>query len=356
MQSLIPYSRQSIDIFDVMAVSESLRSDWLTCGPKITEYEQAFNNYTGSGNAIAVNSGTSALIIALKTVIKPGDEVITSPLTFIATSNAILANGGVPVFVDVDDSLLIDTELIEDKITSKTKAILCIDYAGHPCNYDRLKEIASKHNLFLIADAAHSIGATYKDSPVGSLAHITCTSTNAIKNMTTGEGGVIFTDYNYIANKARSFRDSGRKNGLMYELSFNYKITDFQCALGLSQLNKLDGFIKRKNQIAKKYDELDIAIPRAKDILHAFHLYVIRIKERDKLRKYLQDKGIGSQINYSPLVYLHPYYQNLGYKDGICPNAEKAANEILSIPMYASLTDEQVDYVIETIKEYRGDL
>jgi len=274
-RSFIPYGRQWIDEEDIQAVVEVLRSDWLTTGPKVAEFEQAFADYVGAKYAVAVNNGTAALHAAMYALdIGLGDVVILPPMTFVATANAVVFQGGTPVFADVDpDTLLIDPNEVEDKITPKTKAIVAVDYAGHPCDYDALRTVAAKHDLFLVADACHALGAEYKGSKVGSLADLTVFSFHPLKHITTGEGGMIVTDNLEFAQKMRTFRNHGintdhrqrsEQNTWYYEmedLGYNYRITDIQCALGISQLQKLPKFLKRRCEIAALYDEALADIP-----------------------------------------------------------------------------------------------
>jgi len=370
----IPYGRQSIDENDVFAACTVIRSEWLTTGPKITEFEQLLAEYVGVKYGVAVSNGTAALHCAMYAIdIQPGDEVIVSPITFIATANSIIYQGATPVFVDVSpETLLIDPDKIEEKITDKTKAIIAVDYAGHPCDYDRLKKISNKYNIALIADACHALGAEYKGKRVGSLADITVFSFHPVKHITTGEGGMLTTNsYKYV-EKIKSFRNHGidmdfrerSKKSLwnyeMIELGYNYRITDIQCALGISQLSKLDFFIKKRHEIAAVYNRFFKSV---KDITpisvlnnchHAYHLYVIKINSSSRINRHdlfnlLRKAGIGVNVHYKP-VYWHLYYKKLGYLHGICPQAEKAYTSILSLPIFPGLTDSLIKYITETLK------
>ncbi|MCX5815836.1 MAG: UDP-4-amino-4,6-dideoxy-N-acetyl-beta-L-altrosamine transaminase [Proteobacteria bacterium] len=374
---MIPYGRQSIDNDDIAAVNEVLRSDWLTTGPKVTEFEENFARYTGAKFAVAVSSGTAALHAAMYALgIGRGDEVIVPPMTFAATANCIVYQGGTPVFADVNaDTLLIDPEQVEKKITSKTKAIIAVDYAGQPCDYDVLWKIADKHRLALVADACHSLGGRYKDRPVGSLALLNAFSFHPVKHITTGEGGMITTDDSNLAERMRIFRNHGittdhqqrEKQGSwfyeMVDLGYNYRITDFQCALGISQLKKLPLWLERRRTIAHYYDEIFHNLTFIKplsvknDVSHAYHLYVIRLDlnsahmDRGMVFHSLRESGIGVNVHYIP-VHLHPFYkENFGTKLGLCPVAENVYEQILSLPMYSDMHDEQIKNIINTIKK-----
>lgn len=371
---MIPYSHQFIDKDDLNSVKEAMLSDWLTQGPKVKEFETALAKYCGSKYAVAVSNGTAALQAAYFAInIKKGDEIITSPLTFAATSNAAIWQGAKPVFVDIDETGNIDPDLIEEKITKKTKAIVAIDYAGLPCNLDRLIKIAKKHGLSLIEDAAHSLGAEYKSKKVGGIADLTTFSFHPVKSITTGEGGAIMTNSKELYEKLLVFRSHGitkdqdrfinKSHGPWYhemqELGLNYRLTDIQAALGISQLNKLDSFINKRVGIVERYDkELGgingLILPKAvfKDRRSSWHLYPIRVRSENRVFIFeeLQKNGIGVQVHYIP-VYWHPYYQKLGYKRGSCPNAEKWYGSEISIPIYPSLKKEDQKRVIEVLKE-----
>jgi perosamine synthetase len=374
--TLLPYSRQSLDEEDIHAVVEVLRSDWLTTGPKVPEFEEAFANFVGSSHAVAVSSGTAALHAAVFAAgIGPGDEVIVPPMTFAATANAVVFQGGKPVFADVDaDTLLIDPAKAESKINPRTKAIIAVDYAGQPCDYDSLRTIAERHRLTLIADACHALGATYKGQKVGALADLNVFSFHPVKHITTGEGGMITTDNLKFAEWMEVFRNHGitsdhhqrEKQGSwfyeMVELGYNYRLTDFQCALGISQLLKLPKWVSRRQKIAEHYDKAfqDIEgiqpLKIRSDVSHAYHLYVIRLdqtklgKGRSKIFKEFRANGIGVNVHYIP-VHLHPYYRKkFETHIGLCPIAEQAYEGILSLPMFAGLSDEEVEKVIATVR------
>jgi perosamine synthetase len=369
--SLIPYGRQWIDEEDIQAIVEVLRSDWLTQGPKVQEFEEAFARFVGTRYAVAVNSGTAALHCAFYSIgIGPGDEVIVPPITFAATANSVVFQGGTPIFVDVQpDTLLLDPDLIEEKITSKTKAIIAVDFAGHPCDYDRLKEISLKHGLALVADGCHALGALHKGKKVGSIADLTVFSFHPVKNITTGEGGMVTTDDPELAQRMRIFRNHGittdhhqrnRQASWFYEmvdLGYNYRITDFQSALGLSQLVKLPDWTKRRRKIAKQYDSFFSKVKEIEplaireDIDHAYHLYVVQLglsglrKTRGEFFASLRAEGIGVNVHYIP-VYLHPYYRDrFGTGPGLCPVAEVNYERILSLPIFPLMNQADIQRV-----------
>jgi len=272
---MIPYSRQSIDEEDIQAVVEVLRSDWLTTGPKVDEFERAFAGHVGAEEAVAVSNGTAALHAAMYALrIGPNDEVIVPALTFSATANCVVFQGGTPVFSDVDrGTLLINPASVEANITHRTKAIIAVDFAGQPCDYDSLRALANRHRLTLVADTCHSLGGSYKGLPVGSLAKLNTFSFHPVKHITTGEGGMITTNNPELAKRMRVFRNHGittdhrQREALgswfyeMIDLGYNYRITDFQCALGLSQLNKLSSWVARRQEIARRYDAAFAELP-----------------------------------------------------------------------------------------------
>jgi perosamine synthetase len=377
---MIPYGRQFIDEDDIRAVVDVLRSDWLTTGPKVAEFEQIFAKQVGATEAVAVSNGTAALHAAMYALgIGPGDEIIVPAMTFAATANCVAFQGATPIFVDVDpEKLLIDPDRVKEKITSRTKAVIAVDYAGHPADYDYLKPIAEDHGIALIADACHALGAVYKSRPVGSLANLNTFSFHPVKHIATGEGGMITTDDPELAKSMRRFRNHGitsdhhqrEKQGSwfyeMVDLGYNYRITDFQCALGISQLKKLNRFLEHRRKVAKKYDLAFSGMPAIKplivdpDILHAYHLYVIRVNfeslggNRRTCFRTLRQKGIAVNVHYIP-VHLHPYYRKtFGTGPGLCPVAEAAYEQIFSIPMFAGITDEETQKVISVVSEIVG--
>lgn len=372
----IPYGRQLIDSDDIQSVIEVLKSDYLTTGPKVHEFERAVAEYVGAKYAVAVNSGTAALHCAMSALgISDGDEVIVPAITFAATANCVVFQGGIPIFVDVDpETLLIDPESVLNNITKKTKAIIAVDYAGQPCDYKQLRDIAAKYNLKLVADSCHAIGSEYNNQRTGSLTDMTVFSFHPVKHITTGEGGMITTNNNSYDKRIRSFRNHGistdhhqRKDKAtwfyeMTDIGYNYRITDFQCALGLSQLNKLPGFIKKRQYLAAAYDksikEVNGITPLKKNqgLSHAYHLYVVQIDkcsfgtDRDDTFAYLRKHNVGVNVHYIP-VHLHPYYQkNFSTKPEQCPNAERAYHNILSLPMHPALKTGDIEHIISLLK------
>ncbi len=374
--AFLPYGRQTIDEDDIQAVIDVLRSDYLTTGPAVERFEAALAHATGATHAVAVNSGTSALhAMYFAAGIGPGDEIITSPLTFAATANAALYLGATVRFVDAEpDTGNIDPDLVEAAITERTKAIVAVDFAGHPADYARLREIAERHGLRLLADAAHSLGATYDGQPVGALADATELSFHPVKPITTAEGGALVTNYADIASRAARFRthgitktkdefdahDPGSWWYEQHDLGFNYRLTDVQAALGASQLKKLDKFIIRRRQIAALYDEaladLDaVERPgRRSNVESGWHLYVLHTcnpEYRKPLFEHLRSHDIGVQVHYLP-VYWHPYYQRLGYERGRCPQAETYYATSISLPIHPSMTDYDVFRVVDIVKAW----
>ncbi|HLC19748.1 MAG TPA: UDP-4-amino-4,6-dideoxy-N-acetyl-beta-L-altrosamine transaminase [Candidatus Nanoarchaeia archaeon] len=359
----IPYGKPCIDEDDIRTVVEVLRSDWLTTGPKVAEFEQAFTQYIGCRYAIAVSSGTAALELAVASLELGNGEVITTPMTFVATANSLLYNNLTPVFVDIDDTLNINPKELEAKITSKTKAIMTVDFAGQPCNYTEIKNIAKKHNLKVIEDAAHALGASWNETKVGNIADITAFSFHPVKNITTGEGGMITTNNREYYDKCLMLRHHGiDKNDKtfggdwafnMKVLGRNYRLTDFQCALGISQLKKLDRYNKRRAEIAQRYTEElkkinEIKLPMINNKSHAWHLFVILCNKIDRNRLFdkLKQKSIGANVHYIP-VYKHEFYKHMKVN---CPGTEWVGNKILTLPLYPTMTNEEVQYVIDAVK------
>ncbi|WP_277673312.1 UDP-4-amino-4,6-dideoxy-N-acetyl-beta-L-altrosamine transaminase [Piscibacillus halophilus] len=374
-EEFIPYGKQYIDEEDIQAVNEVLKSPYLTTGPKVEEFEKKLCEFTGAKYAVAISNGTSALHAACYAAgIKAGDEVITTPITFAASANCILYCGGTPVFADIDpDTWNISPKEIEKKITSKTKAVIAVDFTGQAVQLDEIREICKKHKLILIEDAAHSIGTKYNGVPVGGIADLTTFSFHPVKTITCGEGGAILTNNKEFYKKMQLFRSHGitRETKLMtqnpyngyneqIELGYNYRMTDFQAALGSSQLSKLEIFSQRRSEIVKQYNEAFSKMPQItiqKEIPESDttrHLYIIRINSdslkvgREEIYKAINAENVGLQVHYMP-VYHHPYYQKLGYKKGLCPVAESLYEEIITIPLYYSLTNEDVESIINAI-------
>ena len=374
---MLPYGRQWVDEADVQAVVEVLRSDWLTTGPKVDEFEQAFADFVGAREAVAVSNGTAALHAAMYAVgIGPGDEVIVPPMTFAASANCVVFQGGTPVFADVDpDTLLLDPAQVEAKITPRTKAIIAVDYTGQPCDYDALRAIADRHGLILVADACHALGGSYKGCPVGSLADLSTFSFHPVKHITTGEGGMITTDDPELARRMRVFRNHGittdhrqrdQQGSWFYEmvdLGYNYRLTDIQCALGMSQLRKLPGWVARRQTIARRYNAAFAEMPAVgslgvrEEVSHAYHLYMIRLDvtqlraTRTEVFAALRAEGIGVNVHYIP-VHLHPFYrERFGTGPGLCPVAEAAYEQIISLPIFPCMSDDDIDDVIAAVRK-----
>jgi perosamine synthetase len=376
-EETLAYGGQTIEDDDIHAVAETLRADLLTTGPKVDAFEEAFADFVGTEEAVAVSNGTAALHAAMRAInVGPGDEVIVPTITFAATANSVTFEGGTPVFADVDpDTLLLAPASVEEKVSPDTKAIVGVDYMGQPCRYDALREIAEAHDLVLLDDACHATGGSYKGRPVGSLADLNTFSLHPVKNMTTGEGGMITTDDADWAEKMRRFRNHGitsthherAEEGSWYyeipEAGYNYRLTDFQCALGMSQLQKLPGWVERRREIASSYDEafrsMEAVEPvkRREDALCAYHLYVIQLAldqlqaDRKKIFEALQAEGIGVNVHYIP-VHLQPHYrENFGTEPGLCPNAEAAYERILTLPVFPRMNEADVEDVIRAVRK-----
>lgn len=374
----ISYGRQCIEQDDIDAVVEVLKSDALTCGPKIGELERKLCEVTGAKYAVVVSNGTAALHLAAMTAgLQEGDEAIVSPITFAASANCVLYCGAKPVFADVNpETYNIDPKSVRQRITPATKAIVAVDYTGQAVELDEIKELCREHNLVLIEDAAHAIGTKYKGRPVGSNADMTCFSFHPVKTITAGEGGAITTNDEKLYRRLLRLRAHGitrnqeemvhPTDALWYneqvELGYNYRMTDFQAALLLSQLNKLPRFSARRKEIVEKYDKAFADMPEIivqKEIPESDttrHLYILRLNpekltcDRRQFFDAMHAENIYTQVHYLP-VYWHSCYEKLGYPKGLCPNAEKLYEEIMSIPLYYGLTDEDVEDVIRAVKK-----
>jgi UDP-4-amino-4,6-dideoxy-N-acetyl-beta-L-altrosamine transaminase len=379
---IIPYGRQSIDREDITEITKVLRSDWITQGPKIKEFEEALCQYIGTKYAVVVSSGTAALHLACLAIgLKKGDEAITTPITFVATANSIIYSGAEPKFAEIDyKTVNIDPQQIRKKITKKTKAILPVHFAGLACDMEEINKIARDNHLIVIEDAAHALGAEYKNSKVGSCKYsdLAIFSFHPVKHITTGEGGAITTNNKKLYEKLIALRSHGiyknknmtKKYGLWYyemrELGFNYRMNDIQCALGISQLRKIDSFIERRKEIANIYNKAlaEIANVELQDVpenrKHSYHLYLLKIDfnklgiSRQSFTNRLRRIGIQTQVHYIP-VYRQPYYRsrcNISFSS--FPKSEKYYQQALSIPIYPLMSNKDVIYVSRAIKEALG--
>ena len=373
-EALLPYGRQTLTEADVAAATEVLRSDWLTTGPKVAEFEEAIADYVDARHAVSFSSGTAALHAAvLAAGLKPGDEAITTPLTFCATANAALYGGGTPVFADVrDETLTIDPKEVERRITPRTKVLLPVDYAGQPADLDALLALADRHKLLIIEDAAHALGAKYRSHMVGSISHMSVFSFHAVKHLTTGEGGMVTTNNGEFVQRLREVRNHGIDSDArarqadgqwhyeMTTLGFNYRLTDIACALGLAQLPRLPANLARRRAIAARYEKAlatvsSLALPIVEaDVTSAWHLYPVRVDtsiDRAEVFNALRAEGLGVNVHYIP-VHLHPYYRSrFGYRGGEFPIAETASGRLISLPMFHGMTDEDVDDVILAVEK-----
>jgi perosamine synthetase len=376
-KTLLPYGRQAIEESDISAVVETLRSDWLTTGPKVSEFEEGMAATVGAAYAVSFSSGTAALHGAASAAgLENGDEAITSPLTFVATANSVLYQGAQPVFADVSpDSLNLDPEKIAERISLRTKAVLAVDYAGHPSDLTPMLQLAERHGLIVIEDACHALGARYQGRKVGSIAHMTVFSFHPVKHITSGEGGMVTTDDPAYAERLRRFRNHGISSEVrqrqaqgqwryeMVSLGFNYRLTDIACALGLQQLKRLESNLARRHQIAATYEAAfgglaGLLIPGVRsDVTPAWHLYPVRLKleelsgDREELFRALRAENIGVNVHYIP-VHLQPYYRGrFGYKGGEFPVAESASERLISLPMFHGMGDDDVKDVIHAVKK-----
>ena len=376
-KTFLPYGRQSIDESDIQGVVDVLRSDWLTTGPRVAEFEEAFAAWVGAKYAVSFSSGTAALHgAAFAAGLKPGDEAITSPMTFAATANCVLYQGATPVFADVSpDTLNLDPEDCARRITPRTKAILPVDYAGHPADLDAVAAFAEKHGLVVIEDACHALGAEYRGRRVGSISQMSVFSFHPVKHLTTGEGGMVSTDNSAFAETLRRFRNHGISSDArqrqqdgewFYEmvlLGFNYRLTDIACALGIQQLDKLESNLRRRREIAVRYsaafEEIQgIVAPKIReDVNPAWHLYPVRFQlehlsdGRAQVFRALRAENIGVNVHYIP-VHLHPFYMDrFGYKPGAYPVAEDAYERLMSLPMFHAMSDQDVEDVIRAMNK-----
>jgi len=376
-EKLLPYGRQSLDEEDIQAVAEVLRSDWLTTGPKVGEFEERFAAWVRAKHAVSFSSGTAALhAAAFAANLGPGDEAITTPMTFCATANCVLYQGAKPLFADVSaDTLNLDPAEVGKRVSPRTKAILAVDYAGHPAELDALRSLAQQNGLLLIEDACHALGANYRGKRVGGIADMTVFSFHPVKHLTTGEGGMVTTNDAALAETMRRFRNHGigsearhrQESGQwFYEmvlLGFNYRLTDIACALGISQLNKLEANLARRREIAAQYTKAfrnlsAIEVPALRDgVDPAWHLYPIRLKleslavGRAEIFRALRAENTGVNVHYVP-VHLHPYYRDqFGYRGGEYPVAEKAYQCLISLPMFHAMSDRDVEDVIAAVRK-----
>jgi perosamine synthetase len=376
-QTLLPYGRQSLDEKDIQAVVEVLKSDWLTTGPKVGEFEERFAAWVGAGYAVSFSSGTAALHgAAFAAGLKPGDEAITTPMTFCATANCVLYQGAAPVFADVtEDTLNLDPLEVSKKLTPRTKAIIAVDYAGHPGDLAALRDLATQNGLLLIEDACHALGAEYAGKRVGGIADMTVFSFHPVKHLTTGEGGMVTTNDAKFAETLRRFRNHGitsdarqrqQSGQWFYEmaaLGFNYRLTDIACALGISQLEKLEANLARRRTIAALYAQAfrelpAVVAPTVRDgVEPAWHLYPIRLNlealsaGRTEIFRALRAENLGVNVHYIP-VPMHPYYRGrFGYKGGEFPVAEDAYERLISLPMFHSMTDTDMEDVLCAVRK-----
>lgn len=373
MSALLPYGRQSVDDSDVAAVVAALGSDWLTTGPQVTAFEEELLGWTGGVPSAVVTSGTAALHVAYAGVgLRPGDEVVTSPMTFVATAATAALHGARVVFADVEEETAnLDPAAVAAVVTERTRVIAAVDYAGHPAEYDQLREIADAAGALLLDDAAHSIGSYYKDRPVGTLADITTFSFFPTKNMTTAEGGAVAATDPALFDRVRRFRNQGlvrERERLRYpdeggwhqevhEFGLNYRLPDVLCALGRSQLRRLAAFKARRAELTARYHRMLHDVPGLRLPVQrawvdpAWHLYPVRVLDgrRREVFDRLRAAGIGVQVNYVP-VYWHPVFEDLGYRRGLCPRAEAFYREELSLPLFPGLTDVDQDRVVDELR------
>jgi perosamine synthetase len=377
--SLLPYGRHALDEQDVQAVVAALSSGWLTTGPAVPAFERAVADVVGARHGVAVSSGTAALhAAAFAAGVGPGDEVIVPALTFAASANAACYLGATPVFADVSaDTLNADPDDVAARCTGRTRAIVAVDFAGQPAELDALAALARSRGVALIEDAAHALGAELRGRPVGSIADLTTFSFHPVKHLTTGEGGLIATDSDESARRLRRFRNHGLETEFrerdargdeyspMVDLGYNYRITDLQCALGLSQLGQLDARLQRRAEIARRYRVAlgalpGVALPAvAPDVRHAWHIFPVLLEldrlvaDRRTVLAALRAENVGAAVHYVP-VYWHPYYQARGYARGLCPRAERAFERLVTLPLFPAMTDRDVDDVVAAMAKVLG--
>lgn len=376
-ESYLPYGKQWIDQEDIKAVIDILKSDFITTGPTISGFEKAIAEFVGAKYAVAFSNGTAALHAACFAAgIKENDEVITTPITFTASSNCILYVGGSPVFADIDPNTYnISPASIKSHINEKTKAIITVDFTGRPAEYDEILSLTKDFGIILIDDAAHALGATYKEKYIGTLGDMTMFSFHPVKHITTGEGGMITTNNEAYYERLQLFRSHGITRDVMklkdnqgpwyyemHELGYNYRMTDVQAALGISQLKKLNTFLEKRREYAEKYNKafsnIDAIVTpyQQNNTNSSWHLYILRLKlerlnaNRKEIYEALHKENIGVNVHYLP-IYLQPFYQRLGYKKGLCPNAEKLYQEIITLPLFPKMTEEDINDVIAGVKK-----
>lgn len=373
-KKFLPYGFHWIDDADVKEVTDVLKSDWIVMGPKVEEFERAICKYVGCRHGVAVNSGTSALDMAVASLGLKKKEVITTPFTFVATANSILFNDLKPLFADIrKDTYNIDPDEIKKKITKKTKAIIYVDFAGHPCDIAEITEIAEEHDLYMIEDAAHSLGAEYKGKKVGTFADVTVFSFHPVKHITTGEGGMCVTDDEELAGRMRIMRNQGADSGARerfgpgvswaYDIKLlgrNYRMTDFQAALGISQLKKIEMFIKRRQELAGLYNREFKKVPlvtppsQKSGVRHVWHIYTILLDKkinRDKFIASMRAKNVGVNVHYMPIYRFSYYRKNFGFRPKDFPVTEDVSSRIVTLPLFPKMSDENVKDVVSAVKE-----
>jgi len=377
--ALLPYGRHALEEDDAQAVLAVLRSGWLTTGPQVAAFERAVAGAVGAAHAVAISSGTAALHAAMFAAgIGPGDEVIVPALTFAASANAAVYQGGIPVFADVrDDTLTVDSEDVAARLTARTRAVVAVDYAGQPADLDELRAVARPRELVLVEDAAHALGAEYRGRRVGAVAPLTTFSFHPVKHVATGEGGLVTTDSADMDGRLRRFRNHGLATDFgerdergdvyspMLDLGYNYRLSDLQCALGLSQLARLEQVLKRRSEIAQRYrtefgQQPGLTLPAiAPHVRHAWHIFPVLLEperlgaDRRTILAALRAENIGATVHYVP-VYWHPYYQARGYRRGLCPRAERAFERLLTLPLFPAMTDQDVEDVLTAVRKVLG--